>query len=110
MFLLLCGPLPVLENGYRTRRGPALFSTSVAATGGSHQSDRRLGCVTEFGLSLPPRSRVFGELLVQYRHAGEIDAGPYTATGRFSGQTLTLPATSVRMNHWFVGLGAGVRF
>lgn len=59
-------------------------------------------------MTVPPRSRVFAEFLVQYRHVGQVVAGPFDATNGVT--TSTLPGTNVQMNHWFLGLGTGFRF
>ena len=61
-------------------------------------------------MAVPPRSPVFGELLVQYRHVGNVEAGPFTTSASVYGVGSSLPAAEVGMNHWFVGFGAGVRF
>jgi hypothetical protein len=104
-------------RGFHAAAGPAFYSvTNRGSSSSSPQdarqsdSDRKIGLVTRLGLAVPARSRVFGEVLVEYRLLGEIEAGPFSTDGSLSRVVSTLPATSVRMNHWFIGVGAGVRF
>jgi hypothetical protein len=100
-------------HGLHTGIGPAFFTTTfttgpTAANQYQTQTKRTGGLLWEAGVTVPPRSRVFGEFLVQYRHVGRVSAGPFDATNGFS--TSTLPGTNVQMNHWFLGVGAGLRF
>jgi hypothetical protein len=69
-----------------------------------------VGLVSEVAVDVPPRSRVFGELLFQYRRIGDVEAGPFTTSRGLSGHGSTLPVTTVSMNHWFLGFGMGMRF
>ena len=111
-------PLLIVRPGHgaHTGVGPSLVSStfSTEAPGGygtfETQTRRRVGLMWELGLSVPPRSRMFGEFLLQYRYVGRVDAGPFSATNLFTGVPSTLPQTPVSMNHWFAGFGAGVRF
>ncbi len=106
--LLMLRPAPGLHTGI----GPALFTTTFTtgpAPAALYQTQTRsAGLLWEAGVTVPPRSRVFGEFLVQYRHVGRVGAGPFDVTNGFT--TSTLPSANVQMNHWFLGVGAGVRF
>jgi hypothetical protein len=100
-------------RGVHVGVGPAFFATTLETESGTFgptqsQTTRTGGLLWEVAATVPPRSRLFGEILAQYRQVGHVDAGPFMATnGLF---TSTLPATRVDMNHWFLGVGIGVRF
>jgi hypothetical protein len=106
--LLIIRPAHWLHTGI----GPAFlistFTTASTSSPDQAQTRRSAGLLWEAGIALPPRSRVFGEVLVQYRHVGRVDVGPFDATNPPT--TATLPITNVQMNHWFLGVGTGVRF
>ena len=100
----------VQECHHRCRRlraaaGPAFYASTFEA--GATDTNRGLGVVGELAVALPRRSRVFGELLAQYRRVGSVEAGPLNTSAN---PVSTLPATEVNMNHGFVGLGVGARF
>jgi hypothetical protein len=99
---------------FRLAAGPVLYSANVrgGAPGGARASESHMGVglVSEVAVDVPPRSRVFGELLFQYRRIGDVEAGPFTTSRGLSGHGSTLPVTTVSMNHWFLGFGMGMRF
>jgi hypothetical protein len=118
--MLIVRPL----RGIHTGVGPAFVSYRLARTapGGpvpagpagpgrfDTRTQRRAGFMWELDIALPPRSRVFGELLVQYRHVGQIETGPFTITNLFPRAPSTFPSVGVDGSHWFVGVGSGIRF
>jgi hypothetical protein len=61
-------------------------------------------------LHLPGRTRFFLDVRAQYRHAGRMTVGPYTPFAWPAGSPAPFPASEVRFNHWFAGVGPGVRF
>lgn len=96
--------------GVRVGVGPGLFSTTFAPTGLDPQpppTTRRPGLLAEASLTFPRRSRLFAELSAQERWLGRQPLGPIDV--RPDGLA-TFPQTRVRVTHWFIGLGAGVRF
>jgi len=101
-----------LSNAVRLGAGPAVYRTEVRqerAEGGflATQSATRVGALAELGVSLPADSRVCVALSLQYRWVGHVTVGPFESTlNQFSA---TLPATSVSFDHFFFGVGVGVR-
>jgi len=96
--------------GVRVGAGPAVFSTTFARTGLDPQpltTTRRPGLLAEASLTFPRRSRVFVELSAQERWLGRQPLGPIDV---LPDGTAPFPQTRVRVTHWFIGLGAGVRF
>lgn len=59
------------------RIGPAFYSTTFTTETRLEQSQakRGAGLLWEAGITVPPRSQVFGEFLVQYRFVGHVGAG-----------------------------------
>lgn len=96
--------------GVRVGVGPGIFSTTFARTGLDPQpltTTRRPGLLAEASLTFPRRSRVFAELSAQQRWLGRQPLGPIEVV---PDGLATFPQTQVRVTHWFIGLGAGVRF
>jgi hypothetical protein len=97
--------------GVRVGAGPAVFSTTFARTGpgGTQPLDttRQPGLLAEASLTFPRRSRVFVELSAQQRWLGRQPLGPIDL---LPDEPATFPQTQVRVTHWFIGLGAGLRF
>jgi hypothetical protein len=99
--------------GLRLGIGPGIFTTAFARTGLDRQAlttTRRPGLLAEASLTFPRRSRVFAELSLQERLVGRQPLGPIDSFDALTGGTATFPRTQVRVAHWFIGLGAGVRF
>jgi hypothetical protein len=96
--------------GVRVGVGPGVFSTTFARTGLDPRpltTTRRPGLLAEASLTFPRRSRVFVELSGQQRWLGRQALGPIDV---LPDGTAPFPQTQVRVAHWFIGLGAGVRF
>ncbi len=96
--------------GVRVGAGPGVFSAAFARTGLDPQplvTRRRPGLVAEASLTFPRRSRVFVELSAQQRWLGRQPLGPIDV---LPDGTAPFPRADVRVAHWFIGLGAGVRF
>jgi hypothetical protein len=96
--------------GVRVGVGPGIFSTTFARTGLYPQpltTTRRPGLLADASLTFPRRSRVFAELSAQQRWLGRQPLGPIEVE---PDGLATFPQTQVRVTHWFIGLGAGVRF
>jgi hypothetical protein len=93
----------------RAGLGPAWFS---ARSTEDHSTERvrrsTIGFVTEAGLRLPARTRVYLDLNLQYRYVGRSEVGAFSydlLPGR-----IPFAAVSVPFNHWYLGIGSGVRF
>jgi len=109
--LALCATVTL--GPLRLAIGPARHTVKAKLDGSSGQDtwDRtpRLGFVASAGLRAPVRSRVYLDVAAQYRHVGEVTVGPFTSsTGTIVGPSL--PPTAVRFDHWYIGVGPGVRF
>lgn len=91
--------------------GPALhYAKSTQEKEGkevSRKSIRKYGFIIDFGLTIPRKSRFFVELKAQYRAVGQAKIGPYEVSSLDN--SAILPATKVNYNHWFIGLGVGIR-
>jgi hypothetical protein len=92
--------------------GPAFVRTTVARVGGSmgrevaqHQQTGAVGLVN---VATPARRRLFLDLHAEYRKIGTITAGPYEVSSLDS--HAIFPATTVRLDHWLLGGGLGIRF
>jgi hypothetical protein len=70
---------------------------------------RRFGYVAQVRTSVPEYSTVFFDMSAEYRSTGRASVGPFTARGAF-GSTTSFPSTNVTYSHWFLGIGAGLRF
>jgi len=94
--------------------GPALH-VARARPGGSSgpppswSNTSKLGFIAQARAAVPAGSPVFLDLTLQYRFVGRVVVGPYAASGGV-GVPATFPPTGVRYNHWFVGVGTGLRF
>ena len=93
----------------RAGLGPAWFS---ARSSEDHSTERvrrsTIGFVAEAGLRLPARTRVYLDLDLQYRHVGWSEIGAFSydlLPGR-----IPFAAVNVPFNHWYLGIGSGVRF
>lgn len=98
--------LPVLRMGL----GPALHRVGTAKSSGLNASFRhqfRMGVVADLALTFPAHTRFFLDLRGQYRVVGSAVVGPFNAGG--SDQESVFPASSVGLNHGFIGAGFGVR-
>jgi hypothetical protein len=69
----------------------------------------QLGLVTQVSMSLPVESRFYVDFGLQYHFVGRTMVSQHTFTSGI-GPNLVFPATSVQFNHWFVGIGPGIRF
>jgi hypothetical protein len=93
--------------------GPAMFTgrSKELGPGASDWASRSTaGMLAEAVVHLPGRTRFFLDMRAQYRHAGRMTVGPYTPFAWPAGSPAPFPASEVRFNHWFVGVGPGVRF
>jgi hypothetical protein len=100
-------------TGARVGIGPALFTTSFTETipGPSVRTTvRRPGVLTEAAVTFPRRARVFLELAGQMRWVMAPAFGPVSRRDELNDVTATFPRTDVNVSHWFLGLGAGLRF
>ncbi len=101
-----------LSKAVRLGAGPAVYRTEVRQerSGGGFlatQSATKVGALAELGVSLPADSRVCVALSLQYRLVGHVTIGPFESTvGQYSA---TRPASSVSFDHFFFGVGVGVR-
>lgn len=88
--------------------GPSLFLAKAKKTSlpESSETHLKLGIVFDVGLTIPRRSRVFGELKFQYRKTGKIKVGPLQED--FFDNSATF-SSEISYDHWLVGLGLGVR-
>ena len=103
---MVASTFSVQSEGMRLGAGPAIFTTNVwnfAASGGPVKKDNKIGFLIDFGLAIPANYHFFAELKVQYRKVGRVGIGPFMDTGRI------LTATKVSYDHWFMGLGLGIR-
>lgn len=69
----------------------------------------KLGFIGQARVAVPAGSRAFLDLTLQYRFVGRVVVGPYASSGG-AGLPVMFPPTGVQYNHWFVGLGSGLRF
>ena len=107
---MVASTFSVQSEGMRLGAGPAIFTTNVwndDGSGGPVKKDNKIGFLIDFGLAIPANYHFFAELKVQYRKVGRVGIGPFMDTGRIL--TATLPATKVSYDHWFMGLGLGIR-
>lgn len=94
--------------------GPALHVARARPGGNSAQpppwsNSSKLGFIAQARAAVPAGSRVFLDLTLQYRFVGRVVVGPYASSGGV-GFPVTFPPTGVQYNHWFVGVGTGLRF
>jgi len=92
--------------------GPALHKLEIHredASGGPGFRKTRIGFVLEAGLTFPARTRWFADIAFHYRHAGSIDAGPFT-TGWRDGRTASIPRSRISFNKTVFSAGIGIRF
>jgi hypothetical protein len=94
----------------RLGAGPAWYSArwSDDASGITSPNHSRIGIVTQAGVKVPAHTRAYLDLNLQYRYTGRTPVGPFTPGGGFG--TVPFPETAVRVSHWFIGLGPGLRF
>ena len=107
---MVASTFSVQSEGMRLGVGPAIFTTNVWRTdepGELVKKDNKIGFLIDFGLAIPANYHLFAELKVQYRKVGRVEIGPFMDTGKIL--TATLPATKVSYDHWFMGLGLGIR-
>jgi hypothetical protein len=101
-------------RGVKLGAGAAAFVTTVTQEEGPRVVTRRRhtspGAVLEARAAVPTGTRVFAALVVQGRLLGRQRVGPYDVTDGLTGITASFPATSVRVSHWFAGVGIGTRF
>jgi hypothetical protein len=95
--------------------GPAWRSVTVRNlddfTGAGESRNRHQPAFIARGKgTFPSNTRFFLDLRAEYSFAGSMIVGPLTPPA-LSGKTpLTLPATAVSFNVWFIAVGPGVRF
>ena len=98
---------------FRIGAGPAWYRLQMRQIDGREQTltASRLGFVAEAGVTFPARTRVFGDLHVQYRGAGRADLGTFTPPppSGSSAPSPPLPVNSMNFSHWTLGVGVGVR-
>ena len=107
---MVASTFSVQSEGMRLGVGPAIFTTNVWRTdepGEPVKKNNKIGFLIDFGLAIPTDHHFFAELKVQYRKVGRMEIGPFMDTGKIL--TATLPATKVSYDHWFMGLGLGIR-
>ena len=89
--------------------GPAWYSARTyeeqTATLTRHS---RLGVIMQAGLRLPAHTTMYLDVSLQYRYVGQETVGPFTPAPQQ--QVIRAPETDVRFNHWFLGVGPGLRF
>jgi len=96
----------VRAEGLHLGGGPALHQLTITRDGQERGSQRnKLGLTFHGGLSIPARSRVFADLVVQYQLAGSVDIGPYAT----SDATATMARTRASFSYRTIKLGMGVR-
>jgi len=66
-----------------------------------HNQKRKLGLIADFGLATPADSFLYGELRAQYRFTGKVKIPPL--------EQYDFPAIDTNYNHFYIGLGIGVR-
>jgi hypothetical protein len=96
--------------GVRVGAGPGLFTTTFTRTGPERQTldtVRRPGLLAAATLTFPRRTRVFVELSGQERWLARQPFGPVDVQ---PAEGVVFPESRVRVSHWFIGLGIGVRF
>lgn len=100
--------------GMRVGGGPGLFTTTFnersAGTLVETTTARRPGLLADLSLTFPRRTRIFIDLTGQMRWMTAPSFGPVSRDDAATGVTVTFQRTAVKMSHWMVGLGAGVRF
>jgi hypothetical protein len=100
--------LPVVHVGI----GPG-FTRAVINSGLDNQGTRehtKTGAVVLVDLETPTFAHLSGVLHVEYQRIGSVVAGPYDVVGIFDRQSVTFPATSLNLDHGFIGAGLAVRF
>jgi hypothetical protein len=104
----------VVYRNVRAAIGPAWH---VARTAQSEvgqltrrQSHGRLGLVGQLGIQAPSRSTIFFDTRAQYNRVGRPTVGPFVSRAFFDEPVRTLPAASVRFDHWVFTVGMGFRF
>lgn len=101
--------------GFQFGIGPALHianSFGEALTRGfmepGEKNHKKIGFLIDFGFAVPPeKSPFFLEIKIQYRVVGLAKVGPYEV--RTTEDFKIFPTTKVNYNHWFIGLGLGIR-
>ena len=94
----------------RVGAGPAWYSArwrEDSSVSESH-THSQIGLVTQAGVKVPAHTRAYLDLNLEYRYTGRATIGPFTPGGGFG--TPPFPATAVRVSHWFIGFGPGLRF
>ncbi len=99
----------------RAEAGPALHFVEMrdrpGPGTGETTRETKFGFVMGAGASIPPDSRVFLDVGVQYRGLGTVRRGvlPASFPGD-SSSTLTLPGRSIPLSHAVITMGLGVRW
>lgn len=107
--MLSAGP-PFLQIGIGPALHRAKFSQGYPGEPQLQWSEHwKTGFIAQARAMMPTRSRAFLDLTVKYSYVGSVVVGPYSGTD-WQGQVLTFPPTSVKYNHWLIGLGPGLRF
>ncbi len=94
--------------------GPALYRTRAknisSRVGLEEDKATKIGLLIDLGLKFPANGWFFATVNLQYRLAGTMKVGPHTATALFDpGVTAVLPETEISFDHFFAGLGVGIR-
>jgi hypothetical protein len=106
------------NRGFQFGAGPALHVVHAAGGGDSgrlppQSNETKIGWIVQGRAELPARSRFFVNLALNYSFVGSAVVGPFTTAFSDAQATSTnviLPATRIGYNHWFAGIGPGVRF
>jgi hypothetical protein len=97
--------------------GPALYFTRAEEYAGSGNGPTnegtKIGLLADIGLKFPANRMFFVGVDLQYRLVGTMEVGPFTAISTppplGPGGTAVLPETEVSFDHFFIGLGIGLR-
>jgi hypothetical protein len=107
---VLAGMVSRTFGPLRVGAGPAWYSArwSDEYSVSNAPNHSRIAVVTQAGVKVPAHTRGYLDLNLQYRHTGRAPVGPFSPGGGFG--TPPFPETAVRVSHWFIGFGPGLRF
>ena len=92
--------------------GPSVNFTKASERSFSYERinvkyyNTKVGFIIDFGFRIPRKTRLFGELNVQYRYIGKVEIGPFYVNPDRD----PLPQITVKYNHLSICPGFGVRF
>lgn len=97
-------------SGFRIGAGPAWYRLTASPEGGADLTVSRLGWLAEAGFAFPEEGRVFADLGIQYRGAGEVDFGTIQPPSRAFSAPAPVSLDGISCAHWALIVGVGFRF